>query len=96
MGDIYMTKDTGAKIMRLMIAGMVAFLFLIGYILWQSYEGRNAIINAERSNCESAKVLQAEMAVTWRRHDEDVLADKLEVRSKRDCYKVHPKAGLFP
>lgn len=96
MGDIYMTKETGAKIMRLMIGGMLAFLFLVGYILWQSYEGRNAIVHAERINCESAKKVQKEMAVTWRRQGEDALADKLEIRSKRDCNKAFPKAGFFP
>jgi uncharacterized membrane protein len=96
MGDIYMTKEMGAKVMKLMIVGMVAFLVLIIYVLWQSYEGRADLIKAERLECTKAQISQREASVVWRRQGEVVLANILEQRSKRDCNKAFSKAGFLP
>lgn len=96
MGDIYMTKETGAKIMKLLIAGMVAFLFLIAYVLYQSYAGRADLVAAERAECEGAKRAQLESSQAWHRQGEYTLATTLKKRSKRDCATAFPKAGFLP
>lgn len=96
MGDIYMTKEMGAKIMKLVIAGMVAFLFLVGYVFFQSYQGRSDLVAAERLDCEGAKRAQLESSQAWSRQGEYTLSNILRNRSKRDCNKAFPKAGFFP
>lgn len=125
----------GAKVVRLMIYGMIAFLLLVGYVFFQSYQGRSDLVQSQRNGCERGKLDRAANAEGWRtaetarvsaaaesmhisieavrklirqtpQPDEvydlvaarkyDKIAHGLEVRSKINCARAFPKAGLFP
>jgi hypothetical protein len=66
VGDIYMTKEMGRHLVKLLIIGMVCFLTLIGYVLWQSYEGRADLVTASRTACERGKLDRGANAQGWR------------------------------
>jgi hypothetical protein len=66
VGDIYMTKEMGRHLVKLLIIGMVCFLTLIGYVLWQSYEGRADLVTSSRTACERGKLDRGANARGWR------------------------------
>lgn len=72
----YLTPAIGAKIVKLVIAGMLAFLLLLGYVFIQSYVGRHNLAKAEhtarqelvdtqRAGCNRAKRDRAAAIVTY-------------------------------
>lgn len=41
---------------RLIVLGMIVQLFVIGYVFYQSYEGRVHVVVAQRAGCERSKL----------------------------------------
>src|SRR4051794_7639258 len=61
-----MTRETGSRLAKLVIAGMLCFIALLGYVLWQSYEGRVDLVTASRTACERGKLDRGDNATGWR------------------------------
>lgn len=61
-----MTQKAGHMLVRLVIIGLLCFLALIGYVLWQSYAGRVDLVTASRTACERGKLDRTDNATGWR------------------------------
>jgi hypothetical protein len=87
MGDIYMTPQTGKKIVKLVIGGLVMILLLVGYTFYQSYKGRVDLVNAQTQECKRAKLDRLDNAEFQRAHAtyirRVVLAQSVEEDVKR-------------
>lgn len=106
----YVSLTTGGRIVRLMLVGMTLFLVLIGYVFYQSYEGRVNIVNAQRTACERGKKDHTNSALGWRALQDQAnsqgqpwfsvtyskVAGYFEIRSQISCAKAFPKAGFLP
>lgn len=106
----YMTKETGASLVKLLIIGMIVQLFIIGYIFYQSYAGRADVVTAQRKGCKRGKLDRNANAEGWRQAEAARrasgqfkvantyarIASGLEARSRIECDKVYPSAGLLP
>lgn len=77
MGDMYMTADTGKKLTRLIISGLVLILALTAVVFAQSYFGRKNLEKAERqarfelvasqrAGCQRSKLDRRANALGWR------------------------------
>lgn len=77
MGDIYMTKETGQRLTRLIIGGLVMILALTAVVFAQSYFGRKNLEQAEkqarkelvlsqRAGCQRGKKDRRANALGWR------------------------------
>jgi hypothetical protein len=85
-------------------------LLLIGYVFYQSYQGRADVVYNARRGCERGKLDRNANAEGWRiaeaarRHDGQIavankyarIASGQEKRSRINCNKAYPKAGVFP
>jgi hypothetical protein len=99
--DIYMTKKTGRMLVRLVIIGLVCFLGLIGYVLWQSYAGRVDLVNASRTACARGKLDRGANAKGWRTAQtarEKSLAEELHISDEAvaKLIKVDPSPSDPP
>ena len=106
----YMTSRAGAKLVKLLLVGMLVQLFVIGYIFYQSYVGRSEVVAAQRKGCERGKNDRDANAQGWRiaelarRESGNIfvanhyarIASGLEERSRINCNAVYPSAGLLP
>lgn len=61
-----LSQADGARIVKLMIAGMLAFLLLVGYVFFQAYQGRTALVDSQRAGCGRGKLDRAANASGWR------------------------------
>lgn len=52
----------------LLISFVVVAVLVVGYVLWQSYEGRVDIVNGQRSACERGKLDRMDNAEGWTAH----------------------------
>jgi hypothetical protein len=105
-----MSHDLEAKIVRFGICVLVMFLLVIGYVFYQSYQGRADLVQSQRFGCERGKKDRNANARGWRIAEKarvaegelDVaeqyrkIAAGLERRGRIDCVKAFPKAGLLP
>lgn len=77
MGDSYISQDTGSKIMKMMISGLVLLLALTAVVFAQSYFGRKNLEKAEkqaradlvasqRAGCKRSKLDRGDNALGWR------------------------------
>lgn len=77
MGDIYMTTETGQRLTRLIIGGLVMILALTAVVFAQSYFGRKNLEKAEkqarlelvmsqRAGCQRSKKDRRANALGWR------------------------------
>lgn len=66
MGDIYMTNKAGSTLVKLTIAWVILFLILVGYVFFQSYQGRVDLVTSQRRSCELTKRDRAANARGWR------------------------------
>jgi hypothetical protein len=71
----------GSKIMHLLIFGMVCFLLLMAYVIWQSYEGRVDLVNAQRAACARGKLDRRDNAKGWRTAEKARLATLAEAQN---------------
>jgi hypothetical protein len=77
MGDIYMTKEMGRKLVILVIGVMLAFLVLIGIVFYYGHQARvnlaesedkakAALVKSQRAGCERAKADRKVNSQGWR------------------------------
>lgn len=106
----YMTRETGRRVVQLVIAGMVCMLFVVGYVFWSAYSGRVQTVKGQRAGCERAKLDRNSNGEGWRiasearrRDGQYVVAQKyadialgLENRGAIACANAFPKARLIP
>lgn len=106
----YMTRETGRRVVQLVLAGMVCMLFVVGYVFWTTYSGRVALVTGQRAGCERAKLDRNSNGEGWRiasearrRDGQYVVAQKyadialgLENRGAISCENAFPKARLIP
>jgi hypothetical protein len=88
----------------------VVMLLVLGYVLWQSYEGRVDLVSSQRAGCARGKLDRSDNAKGWRTSQDlaltngqpwaasayALIASNLEARSRIDCAKAFPKASLIP
>lgn len=105
-----MANDTALKFIKLVLLILVIQVFLIGFVLWQSYEERVHLIDAQRASCERSKLDRKANAYGWRiaeqarlrsgqvatAYDYSNLAVGLESRSRVNCHRAFPKASIIP
>lgn len=105
-----MTEDTALKLIKLILAAMVVQIFVIGFVLYQSYAGRVQLVKTQRAGCARGKLDRVANASGWRfaekaRRDAGEitvanhyanLASGLEKRSRIDCQTAFPNASLLP
>lgn len=105
-----MTDRTALNLGKLIIIGMAIQLLVIGYVFYQSYQGRSDVIHSQRLGCSRGKKDRKSNAKGWRiaqdarEADGDILVAKkygrlasdLEGRAKINCHTAFPKAGLLP
>lgn len=91
-----MTKETGQKLTRLIIGGLVMILALTAVVFAQSYFGRknlekaekrarHALIASQRGGCQRAKLDRKDNALGWRTAQTarmETLAEKLDIPFK--------------
>lgn len=89
---------------------MMVQLAVVGYVFYQSYEGRADLVDSQRHGCGRGKLDRGDNADGWRiaekarREDGQIevanlyaaIATRLEKRSRIDCPTEFPKAGLLP
>lgn len=106
----YMTNKTGSSIVRLLIIGMFVQLFVVGYVFYQTYQGRTSLAHSQQRGCERGKKDRNANAQGWRiaegarrANGQTEIADHyariaagLEQRSRIDCAKAYPKASFLP
>jgi hypothetical protein len=106
----YMRRETGARLVRLMIFGMICLILVVAYVFWQSYDGRSQLINGQRAACERGKLDRIANARGWRiaesarraegqfevANNYREIAESLEERSRIKCKVVFPDARFFP
>lgn len=106
----YMPRETGQKLVQLMIFGMICLLVVVGYVFWQSYAGRSDLVESQRSGCARGKLDRVVNARGWRiaeaarRAEGQIkvanqykgIAQSLEERGHIDCTVVFPNARFFP
>lgn len=77
MGDIYMTKEMGRKLVRLVIGCLCMVLLLVGLVFWYGHEARSdlatseeraraALVASQRAGCERGKLDRRVNANGWR------------------------------
>jgi hypothetical protein len=105
-----LTREEGIRIVKLMLAGMIALLFVVAYVFYTDYQGRKSEVAAVRSGCERDKRDRAANAEGWRiaeaaRRAEGMndvanryqrIASGMEERAKINCNKIYPSASFFP
>lgn len=98
------------KVVRLVIfIGLMLVLF-VGYVFYQSYEGRVNLVDSQRAACERSKKDRSANAQGWRIAEEarrnegqevvalaySKIAAGLEERSQIVCDEAFPKASFIP
>ena len=110
MPNTPLTKREGYNLTMLVVTGLIVQILVIGYVFYQSYQGRVEIVHAQRAGCERSKLDRNANAGGWRiaeaaRRAEgqtDVanhyaaIAAGLEARSRIDCIKAFPNPGALP
>lgn len=104
-----MTDSTAQKLVILVVLGMVAQLFVIGYVFYSNYQGRVSTVKNQRAACERSKLDREANAAGWRiaqaarladgqfkvAHKYSQIAGGLELRSRIPCTRAFPKAQVF-
>lgn len=84
---LYMQKDTGERLTRLVLACMFCMLLSVAYVCYSSYQGRVALVDSQRAGCERGKLDRIDNAAFQRAHkiyiDRVVLAQSVKADVKR-------------
>lgn len=110
MSNTALTERSGNLLVRLIVTVMVVQLIFVGYVFYQSYEGRVSLVDAQRSGCNRGNEDRRANAKGWRiaesaRRAEGQyvvannyrdIAIKLEVHSRIPCNKAYPTPGFLP
>lgn len=97
----YLSPQTGARVVRLMIIGMLLFLVLVVYVFWTGYEGRKDLVAGQRAGCERGKLDRGDNAKGWRTAEAARLASVAEdmhisVDAAKSVITQPPLAGDLP
>ena len=63
-----MSRATGEKIVKLLLAGMLCMLLVVVYVFYAGYEGRQALVTNQRAGCERGKLDRIDNAAFQRAH----------------------------
>jgi hypothetical protein len=105
-----MNQKTQRQVVRLIIVAMIINLLIIGYVFFQSYQGRADVVQHSREGCQRALLDRKDNAIGWRiaeaarraagelrtARSYELLARHLEARANINCNEAFPKAGFFP
>lgn len=105
-----MDDNHAFSLAKLIIIGMIVQLAVIGYVFYQSYQGRADVVDSQRGGCERGKLDRIDNAKAWRIAQRRAfsqsqiiysieysdVAARLEKRSRIDCVTEFPKAGFLP
>jgi len=105
-----MSHDLERKVVRFGLTVLLILLVVIGYVFYQSYQGRQDLVESQRAACERGKKDRNANADGWRIAEDarraegqfDVankynkIATGLERRGRINCSIAFPKAGLLP
>lgn len=96
-----LSSKQGASVVKLLIAGMVCFLLLVGYVFFQAYQGRTDLVNSQRAGCERAKLDRAANAEGWRTAQTArlrTLAETMHISfdAVKQVLKQKPSSGDLP
>jgi hypothetical protein len=61
-----LTRRQGGLLVKVILVGMVVQLGVLGYVFYQSYQGRESVVNASRKGCERSKLDREDNAKGWR------------------------------
>lgn len=61
-----LTRRQGGLLAKLLVVGLLANLGVIGYVFYQSYVGRDAVVKASRRGCNRSKADREANAMGWR------------------------------
>lgn len=61
-----LTRRQGGLIAKLLLIGFAVQLGIIGYVLYQSYVGREDLVKAEQAGCNRSKLDREANALGWR------------------------------
>jgi hypothetical protein len=106
----YMSRQAGSHLVVLIIIGMFVQLAVVGYVFYQSYEGRVDLVRAQRAGCERSKLDSLTNAEGWRKaqaaraaegdflvaEQYSSIASSLEERGHIDCAQAYPKVRIVP
>lgn len=77
-----LNRRTAKALVKLLIVGMVAQLLVVGYVFYQGYHGRVALVISQRAGCERGKLDRIDNAAFQRAHrkyiDRVVLAQSVK------------------
>lgn len=110
MPETPITKRQGSSLVKLILIAFLVQLIVVGYVFYQSYEGRVNLVESQRGGCERAKLDRQDGATGWRiaedarRSTGDAiiasrygdLAQSLERRSNINCNEVFPNVSVLP
>lgn len=66
MPNTPLTRRQGGLLAKMIIIGLIVNLGVIGYVFYQSYVGREAVVKASRRGCDRSKLDREANAVGWR------------------------------
>lgn len=106
----YMSRQNGKSLAKLIVIGMAVQLLVIGYVFYQSYQGRSDLVDSQRAGCARGKKDRVDNANGWRTAQKRAksqgqikysihyahIAAGLEKRSRINCVTEFPKAGFLP
>lgn len=92
----YVSADLGGKIVKLVIGCMLTILLIFVYVIWQSYEGRVDLVNAQRASCARGKFDRRDNAKGWRTAEKARLstlaeAQNVSYNTVKDLIVLDPK-----
>jgi hypothetical protein len=61
-----LTRRQGGLLAKLILIGLFVNLGVIGYVFYQSYAGREAVVKASRRGCDRSKRDREANAIGWR------------------------------
>lgn len=55
MPNTPLTRHQGSLLAKMLIVGLFVNLAVVGYVFYQSYAGRESVVNSQRGGCERGK-----------------------------------------
>lgn len=84
--------DTAARVVKLLICGMLAMLVVVAYVFYTDFEGRKNTVTAQRAGCERSKLDRTANAAFQRAHTEYITTVTGAKSVKEDVKKAARKA----
>jgi hypothetical protein len=75
MPNTPLTRRQGAGLAKMIIIGLLVQIAVIGYVFYQSYAGREEVVNSQRLGCERGKLDRKANALGWRAAEQARIAE---------------------